>query len=111
MSKQEVSTEPRIAWKSQALEMRRQNLRQRRHALRKDALRYCARPSTLGVAAVSGFLLARIFPPLIKSGTPPQAGQPSRLLDPYLQMIPVLVFERLRLALMRRSYTDAKTIS
>lgn len=99
------SAEERIATKSQALDRRRQSIGQQRFALRENALQCCRRPSTLGIAAVSGFVLARLLPPLLRSHHTQHPRRPVGLLDPYLQMIPVLVFEHLRQALLRRTQT------
>jgi hypothetical protein len=99
-------TEQQIQVKNHALDWRRQSMRQHGHALRADALRYCARPSTLGAAALSGFLLARILPPLTRSSNKPlQSGQPAKLLEQLVQLIPVIVVERIRYALLRRQHT------
>ena len=95
------SPSERIATKNLELETRKLSLQARRQQLREDALRYCRRPATLGIAAASGFVLARLLPPLLRSRHPQKPKQPFHLLEPYLQMIPVLVFEYLRQTLVR----------
>jgi hypothetical protein len=98
-------TKQQIALKKQELDMRRLSIRQHRQALREDSLQYCRRPSTLLSAALSGFVLGRLLPPLLRPRKPQPARLPSRLLDPFVQMIPVLVFERVRHALQQRTKT------
>jgi hypothetical protein len=102
MSMDEKAVTRQIALKSRRLEMRRQSLQQHRAALRESALRYCRKPSTLGAAALSGFVLARLFASL-RSHHQLTTPSPSRVLDPLLQMIPVLLVERVRQAMVRRT--------
>jgi len=98
-------TEQQLLVKNQVLDMRRQSIRHHGRALRADALQYCARPSTLGAAALSGFLLARIVPPLVRSrNQPSQAPRPTKLMDQLVQLIPIIVVERIRYALLRREH-------
>ena len=51
-----------IAEQSAKLQLRRQHIRQRKTALRGNALAFCGRPSTLLAAFVAGSVLATVFP-------------------------------------------------
>jgi len=83
-----ATLDKQIALQVQVMDLRRQVMRHHKEQLRTGALAYCRKPSTLAAAALSGFLIGRLSPPITAMGGPIIKHQ-------FAKILPLLVLQNL----------------